>query len=134
MLNLTRIMIVSIILFGSTNLFAQSQIMPATKSEFSKMDTNQDGFVTLNEMQAYQAQTFKDLDKNNSHDLDAQELKADQTDMHKLTAKTIASKGKITQEESVSQFSEYFKQMDKNQDGKISEAEYTDYWKLIYKF
>jgi len=24
--------------------------------------------------------------------------------------------------------------MDKNQDGSISEAEYTDYWKLIYKF
>ncbi len=41
---------------------------------------------------------------------------------------------KITQEESSSQFKEYFKQMDTNQDGKISEAEYTDYWKLIYNF
>ncbi len=41
---------------------------------------------------------------------------------------------KVTHRESSLKFNEYFEQMDKDQDGKISEAEYTDYWKLIYKF
>ena len=132
MFNLFKILALFVILFSNSNLFAQQQDIQVISSEFKKMDTNQDNFVTASEMQVYQAQTFQELDKDKSKDIDSGELVADQTDMHKLA--DINQDGKVTQDESVSQFNEYFKQMDKDQDDKISEAEYSDYWKLIYNF
>jgi Ca2+-binding EF-hand superfamily protein len=132
MLNLTKITVLLIVLFGGTSIFAQPQDAQVINAEFKKMDINHDNFVTPDEMQAYQAKTFQELDKDKNNVIDAEELVADQTDMHKLADKN--QDGKVTQDESISQFNEYFKQMDQNQDGKISEAEYTDYWKLIYKY
>ncbi len=110
MKNLTKtgIIIFCVVFCGGINVFAQPADMQAIRPEFQKMDINKDGFVTSEEMQAYQAKRFNELDKNKD--------------------------GKITPEESSSQFKEYFRQMDKNKDGKISEAEYTDYWKGIYYF
>ena len=131
-LNLSKIMVLFIVLFGSSNLFAQPLNTRVMNTEFQKMDINQDSLVTSDEIQAYQAQTFQELDKDKSKDINSEESEVDQTGIHKLADKN--QDGKITQDESRSQFNEYFKQMDKNQDGKISEAEYTDYWKLIHKF
>lgn len=132
MISLSKSMVFIVILFCSTNLFAQSQNISSVSSEFKRMDIDQNGLVDTNELQVYQAQTFNDLDLDKNKYIDTVEVQADLTDVHKLADKN--QDGKITQVESVSQFNEYFNQMDKNQDGKVSEAEYTDYWKLIYKF
>jgi Ca2+-binding EF-hand superfamily protein len=132
MLNLAGIMVLFTVLFSSSDLFAQPQDVQVVVSEFKQIDANQDGFIVPEEMQAYQAQAFKKLDKDGNYDLDSKELESDATGMHKLADSD--QDGKITHRESSLKFNEYFEQMDKNQDGKISEAEYTDYWKLIYKF
>ena len=134
MLNLSKIMVFlfCLILFSCFNLFAQSSDTAAVKPEFSKMDTNKDGFVSSDEMQAYQAKRFQELDKDNSGAIDQAELAADTTKMFK--AADADKDSRITKSESSLQFSEYFKQMDKNNDNKISEAEYADYWKGIYNF
>jgi Ca2+-binding EF-hand superfamily protein len=133
MLNLTKVMILAMVLFGSTSLFAeQPSDLQVINMNFQGIDTNQDQSITSNEMYAYQAQAFQKLDSDRNNELNSEELKADRDNMHASADKN--QDGKITQDESNSQFNEYFKQMDTNQDGKISEAEYTDYWKLIHKF
>jgi Ca2+-binding EF-hand superfamily protein len=131
-LNLSGIMVVLMVLFSGTDLFAQPQDVQLTVSEFKKIDSNQDGFIVPEEMQTYQAQAFKDLDKDVNYEIDSREFESDTTGMHKLADSD--QDGKVTYRESSLKFNEYFEQMDKNQDGKVSEAEYTDYWKLIYKF
>lgn len=117
--------------FAAT-LFAQPQDVTITVAEFKEIDSNHDGFIVPGEMQVYQAQTFKDLDKDANYEIDAQELTADAVGMQRSADSDNDSK--VTHRESSLKFNEYFEQMDKDQDGKISEAEYTDYWKLIYKF
>jgi Ca2+-binding EF-hand superfamily protein len=132
MLNLSGIMVLFMVLFSSSDLFAQPQDVQVVVSEFKQIDSNQDGFIVPQEMQVYQAQAFKELDKDGNYDIDSKELESDTIGMHKLADSD--QDGKVTHRESSLKFNEYFEQMDKNQDGKISEAEYTDYWKLIYKF
>lgn len=134
MVNLSKIAILffSIILLSCVNVLAEQVNPDIINSEFAKMDTNKDGFVTSGEMQAYQFKTFTELDKNKNLNLDSKELASDQTKIHQKADKN--GDGKVDIFESGSQFNEYFKQLDKNQDKKVSEVEYTDYWKIINKF
>ena len=132
MLKLSAIMVLFMVLFSGTALLAQPQDLQVVSAEFTKIDANQDGAVIPAEMQAYQAMSFKGLDKDSNHELDPAELEADSTGMHQ--AADTDQDGRVTHRESALKFNEYFEQMDKDQDGKVSEAEYTDYWKLIYKF
>lgn len=133
--NLSKVVILffCIILFSGVSAYAgQADMLQVIKPEFQKMDTDKDGFVTSKEIQAYEAGKFEKLDKDENGVIDTDELAADNTKMFQNADKDKDSK--ITKDESASQFSEYFKEMDKNKDDKISEAEYTDYWKLIYYF
>ena len=134
MINLAKVgIIISCIAFlGSVNSFAQPDQIQEINAEFQKMDQDQNGMVTPDEMQAYQQEKFNELDKDKSGDLDAAELTLDQTKMLQPADKDM--NGKVSQEESNAQFKEYFQQMDKDKDSQISEAEYTDYWKLIHRF
>ncbi len=134
MLNLSKItaLFFCAVLFGSFFVLAQAADLEVIKPEFQEMDINKDGFVTSDEIQAYQAKKFEELDKDSNGAIDSGELAADKTKMFASADKD--KNGKITKEEAGSQFSEYFKQMDKNKDEKVSEAEYTDYWKGIYYF
>ncbi|MDD5408679.1 MAG: EF-hand domain-containing protein [Candidatus Omnitrophica bacterium] len=121
-----------IIFFSGINGFAQQDPTQQVITEFQKMDRDQNGMVTPDEMQLYQKEQFNELDKDKSGDLDAGELAADTTKMQQAADKDM--NGKVTQEESNSQFKEYFQEIDKDKNGQISEAEYTDYWKLIHRF
>ncbi len=132
-MSLHKIIFCFIFLFITVNLFAQQpQDLAVVVGEFKQIDADQDGYILPAEIQVYQAQAFKALDKDSNHEIDAQELESDTTGMHKLA--DTDQDGKVVHRESSLKFNEYFEQMDKDQDGKISEAEYTDYWKLIYKF
>jgi len=144
------IIVFCFLLTGVGAVFAQDEAVPETQTgqavsnfgreisqnaacaEFSKIDQDRNGFISTDEMQAYQKDKFNELDKDKSGDLSAEELAVDRTKMHNSADKD--SDGKVSQAESDSQFKEYFRQMDKDKDGQVSEAEYTDYWKLLYKF
>ncbi len=132
MKNLIKLMVLFCLLMVSANLFAQSPDLAALNEKFKLMDKDQNGIVSHREMQSYQAKTFRQLDKDKSDSIDVTELKTDDTGIYKLA--DANGDGKITRDESKTQFNEYFNQMDKDQDNQVSEAEYTDYWKLIYKF
>ncbi|TAM37924.1 hypothetical protein EPN54_04710, partial [bacterium] len=84
--------------FTGFNVFAQPADTQAVKSEFQKMDTNKDGFVTSEEMQAYQAKRFNELDKDKNGALDSKELSADKTNMQLAADKN--KDGKVTKQES----------------------------------
>ena len=131
MLNLSKVVVLffCLVLFANLNLFAQSADINVISPEFQKIDINKDGFVSANEMQVYQGQKFQELDKDNSGTIDQKELLADKTKMFKSGNLDLGNDTKITKTEFSSQFTEYFNQMDKNKDDKISGAEYTDYWK-----
>ncbi|MDD5692851.1 MAG: hypothetical protein PHP10_06760 [Candidatus Omnitrophica bacterium] len=128
-MNSTRsgIIIFCILFFSGFNLFAQPDDTRAVKPEFQKMDTSKDGFVTLDEMHDYQVKTFNDLDKDKNSTLDLKELEADKTKMYQEADKDKDTV--VTPTESSAQFREYFRQMDRDRDNRISEIEYTDYWK-----
>ena len=135
----TGIMFFCIVMLGCMNVFAQQSNvvagpinLQAMRGEFQKIDTNKDGFITPEEMQAYRAKRFNELDKDKSGVLDAKELKADKTGMFKNADKN--KDGKVGRKEATSQFKEYFKQMDSNKDGKVSEKEFKEYNPIVVKF
>ncbi len=111
---------------------AQQDAMLAVAEEFHKIDKDKSGKLSPEEMQSYQEDKFGELDKDKNGYLDISELSTDRTGTHRIADKNMD--GKVTKKESDSQFREYFQQMDKDKDGQVSEAEYTDYWKLIYRF
>jgi Ca2+-binding EF-hand superfamily protein len=106
--------------------------MQEVKSGFQLIDADKNGFITPNEMQAYQEKNFNELDKDRNGVIDRNELTADKS--KELNKADQNNDQKITGAESASQFKQYFNQLDANKDGKISEDEYTDYWKLRWKF
>jgi len=114
------------------NLFAQQADMQTMKEEFRKMDTDKSGFLTSEEMQAYEGRKFSELDKNNNGILEANELKADKAGMF-IRADADKS-GKVTRQRASFTFKEYFKFMDKNKDNKVSQGEYMDYWKEMLPY
>jgi Ca2+-binding EF-hand superfamily protein len=122
--------------FICISVFAQQEqmraIAAAVKGEFKTMDADKNGNLSYEEMQSYQKDKFNQLDADKNGTLDMDELKADTTNTHRLADKNMD--GNVTAQESDSQFRDYFQQMDKDKNGQVSEAEYTDYWKLIYKF
>ena len=125
-------MLICVVLFSCANALADPVDMQAAKTEFQKMDANHDGFVTPEEMQAYQEKRFNELDKDKNEVLDAKELEADKTNMFKGADKN--NDGKVDRKESSAQFKEYFKEMDSNKDGKISETEFKEHNPIVIKF
>jgi len=117
------------LIFSTVAFAAADQVQQAIQGEFKKIDSNVDGFITPEEMEAYQAARFDALDKDKNASIDPQEVSAG-------TSKVLSrqSVNKITKEESSSAFKQYFDRMDRDNDNKISEAEYTDYWKAVYNF
>jgi len=119
-------------LAGLANVSAQQADMQTMKEEFRKMDTDKSGFLTSEEMQAYEGRKFSDLDKNNNGILEPDELKADKTGMF---IRADADKaGKVTKQQASFTFKEYFKFMDRNKDKKVSQGEYMDYWKEMLPY
>ena len=135
----TGIMFFCIVMLGCMNVLAD-QInvvagpinLQAMRGEFQKIDTNKDGFISPEEMQAYEAKRFNELDKDKNGVLDAGELKADKTGMFKNADKN--KDGKVDQNESTSQFKEYFKNMDSDKNGRVSEEEFKTYNPVVIKF
>lgn len=126
------ILFCAVFLLCSGRACAEQAGIPQVKAEFQKIDANKDGYVTSEEMQAYQAKKFSELDKDKNGVVDAKEVKADNT---QVMQKADGNKdGKITAQESSAQFREYFQELDANKDNKVSEDEYTDYWKWRMKF
>ncbi|MCK9432179.1 MAG: EF-hand domain-containing protein [Candidatus Omnitrophica bacterium] len=132
MLKILKVGVLSAGLFICAELYAQPQEMPAVNPEFKNIDLNKDNYISADEMRTYQSRKFKELDRDGSGDLESSELKNEGAALHKNA--DLNNDGKVSADESDRQFREYFRQMDKNSDGQVSEAEYTDYWKLIYKF
>lgn len=121
------IIILGIVFLAGFNVFGQAAGTQAVNPEFQKMDTSKDGFVTPEEMHDYQVKAFNDLDKDKNKALDLNELEADKTRIYRDADKDKDTV--VTPTESSAQFREYFRQMDRDRDNRISEIEYTDYWK-----
>lgn len=128
----SAILVFYIVLFSNINVFAQQINVPPMDAEFQGMDANKDGFMTLEEMQAYQEKKFSELDKDKNGVIDKEELKADKTEMFKKADKN--NDEQVTRKEAFAQFNEYFNQMDSNKDNKVSEKEYREYWPVAVKF
>jgi len=124
----------AVVLLGLGNGFAQEDGLQAVKEEFKKIDINNDGAITPEEMQAYQEKKLQALDTDNSGSISKSELAAD-SDMEKILHNADTNNdAEVSPEESSSQFKKYFEEIDADKDNKISEVEYTDYWKLRMQF
>ncbi|MDD4954935.1 MAG: hypothetical protein PHP17_02720 [Candidatus Omnitrophica bacterium] len=117
-----------LVLFGFSNASAQ-QIPPMpTKVEFQKIDTNKDGFVSSEELQAYQAKAFENLDKNKNGIVDKSELNEDKPKLFANADKN--NDAQISQKEACDQFNEYFNSMDRDKDRRVTQSEFEEYWPI----
>ncbi|MFA5145117.1 MAG: EF-hand domain-containing protein [Candidatus Omnitrophota bacterium] len=137
----TGVLFFYIILFSCINAFAQQNVgfmapeeirEQQIKAKFQEIDTDKDGFITPDEMEAEKEKFFNRLDKDQNGLLDAEEMKADNTPMSEEADKDKDQV--VTPEEADAQFKKYLNEVDTDKDGKVSEDEYTDYWKLRIKF
>jgi len=135
MLTLVRVIFsfVMTMSFCSTNLFAEEPVVDLKNLEFQKIDADKNGYIEKGEIEKYEEQSFNEIDTDKNGYITPEELLGDKTGLFQ-SAEDTDKDAKISKAESVSRFSEYFKQMDKDNDNRVNEQEYTDYWKGIYHF
>ncbi len=121
-----------IVLFVCVTIFAQQFDNKIVTEKFQEIDTDKDGFITPEEMQAHQRRIFDGLDRNNDNAIDQKELKEDVAQSFKDADKNNDTK--INRQEAFAQFNDYFNKMDLNKDNKVSEKEFKEYWPVEYKF
>ena len=133
-MNLTKAGIICfcIVVFCALNVFADQIDEQEMQAEFQRIDADNDGSITPEEMQTYQVKRFKELDKDKNGALDTEELKADKTGMLKNVDKN--KDGEVSQQESTLQFKEYFNGMDSNKDSFVSEKEFRNYNPVVIRF
>lgn len=135
MLNLFKVIALffCIIILNCFNLCAEEVGTPTlVQPSFQLVDTNNDGAINLDEMQAHQAKNFDEADKDKNGVLGEDELKSESGKIFQKADKN--SDNQVTKEEAVSQFTEYFNQIDNNKDAKIDAQEYSDNWKGVIYF
>ena len=120
-------------LFGIINAFAQKNEpnMQLLTQEFWNMDTNKDGIVSPDEIEAYSNKRFSEMDKDMNEYLDTNEMKLDKSGQF-IKADTNKD-GKVTRQEAIAQYKKYFNEMDTNKDNKVTRAEYDEYWENVMK-
>jgi len=133
-MNLSRtiIMFFGVILFGLSGVFAQQVGAPSIKADFQKIDTNKDGFITSDELQAHQTKQFNKLDKNKNGIIEKSELKDDESKMFEKADKN--NDNQISQKEAFENFNDYFNSMDADKDRRVSESEFEQYWPINLRF
>lgn len=121
-------------------IIALALALPASANEhgkggeyFKKADTNSDGFLTKQELQAHKAQRFIGADTDKDGFISADELTAHHADRMKARQERHSAKfterfdankdGKVAVEEIQNAEPHFFTQADANADGKLSQDE-----------
>ena len=111
--------------------YAEGDNTHSAGKKFQEIDTNKDGFITSDELQAHQELRFNELDKDKNEVIDREELKEDK---NKVFEKTDTDNDtKISRQEACDRFNDYFNSMDANGDKRVSEDEFEEYWPINLK-
>lgn len=111
---------------------------------FREVDTNNDGAISRKEFNAYQAKHFKKMDANRDGKITQAEMEAGHNkrqssgathlDQRFLAADADHNGGlDRTEAEKMPMLSVYFKEVDTNNDGKVTRQEYFDAMPLLHR-
>jgi Ca2+-binding EF-hand superfamily protein len=113
-------LIASLAAFG----FASAALArPGGEDHFDRLDANEDGKVTQNEMSDRQRELFADADANDDGALTKDEMRAHHQKKRASKMGDANGDGVIDRSEYDAKADERFKRMDANNDGKLSDEE-----------